>query len=129
MARSHIAGVAHGRTTVPKCNIIQFKMLLVLDLVGDSMAALVETSCEHVHEHVAVPIARREQSWCFYYAPFSRVRRSRYHCTVCGAPLSTMGSGKVENDCFRRGSRNRGSAAHGTHDVPGEKRILGLPVN
>lgn len=92
----------------PKMNIVQFKMQLVVDLVGRSITDLFDASCEHAHEHVAVPIEGDGRSRCAYCALMSRVRRTRYQCTVCGVPLCTMGSGKVESDCF--------SLAHETED-------------
>jgi hypothetical protein len=91
-----------------KWNIVEFKMQLVLDLVGKSRTDLFATSSEHSHEHVAIPIEGGSRPRCAYCALFSRVSRSRYQCAVCSVPLCAMGSGKVENDCF--------SQAHETED-------------
>jgi hypothetical protein len=89
-------------------NIVQFKIQVVEDLVGSSISDLFDTSCEHVHEHVAVPIEGGVRSRCAYCALMSRMCRTRFQCIVCGVPLCAMGSGKVENDCF--------SQAHKTED-------------
>jgi len=95
-------------SVTPNMNIVQFKMQLVVDLVGSFISDLLDTSCEHVHEHVAVPIEADGRSRCAYCALMSRVCRTRYQCKVCGVPFCAMGSGKVENDCF--------SLAHETED-------------
>ena len=96
------------RDPVPKWNIVQFKMQLVVDLVGRSITDLFDTSCEHVQEHVAVQIEGGGRSRCAFCSLMSRVCRTRYQCSVCGVPLCAMGSGKVKNDCF--------SQAHETED-------------
>ncbi len=85
---------------MPKMNIVQFKMQLVVDLVGSFITDLFGTSCEHVHEHVAVPIEGDGCLCCTYCALMSGMCRTRYQCTICGVPLCAMGSGKVQNDCF-----------------------------
>jgi len=91
-----------------KLNISQFKMQLVVDLVGKPITDLSDGACEHPQEHVAIPIENNVRSRCTYCALMSRTRRTRYQCVVCGVPLCAMGSGKVENDCF--------SQAHETED-------------
>ncbi len=82
-------------SVVPKMKIVQLKMQLVMDLVGSSITDLFDTSCEHVHEHVAVPIKGGGRSCCAYCALMSKVCRTRYQCTICGVPLCAMRSGKV----------------------------------
>ena len=64
-------------SVTPNMNIVQFKMQLVVNLVGSSISDLFDTSCEHVHEHVAVPIEGGGRSRCAYCALMSRVRRTR----------------------------------------------------
>ncbi len=60
-------------SVVPTMNIVQFKMQLVADLVGSSITDPFDTSCEHVHEHVAVPIEGGGCSRCVYCALMSEV--------------------------------------------------------
>jgi hypothetical protein len=90
-------------------NIVQFKMQLVEDLVGRSMDDLFETGGSVGGEqHTPVHIEGGVRSRCAYCALMSTVRRTRYQCSCCGVPLCSIGSGKVEDDCF--------TAAHKTED-------------
>ena len=82
-------------SVAPNMNIVQFKMQLVVDLVGSSISDLFDTSWEHVHEHVAVLIEGGGCLHLAYCALMCRVCRTRYQCMVCGVPLCAMGSGKV----------------------------------
>ena len=55
---------AEGPTN--KMNIAQFKMQLVVDLVGKSITDLFDGACEHAQEHVAIPIEGGVRSRCTY---------------------------------------------------------------
>jgi hypothetical protein len=59
-------------------------------------------------QHTPVHIEGGVRSRCAYCALMSRFRRTRYQCACCGVPLCSIGSGKVEDDCF--------TAAHATED-------------
>jgi hypothetical protein len=78
-------------------NIVDFKMQLVESLVGRWMDN--QDVVEEV-EHVPVHIPGGMRSWCAYYALLSQTRRTRYKCICCGVPLCSIGSGKVDNNCF-----------------------------
>ena len=80
-------------------NIVQFKMKLVEDLVGQKMDTLLEMA-ETGEQHNPVKVEGGVRSRCAYCALMSRVRRTRYRCAGCGVPLCSIGSGKVEDDCF-----------------------------
>ena len=80
-------------------NIVQFKMQLVEDLVGRAIDDLFSSEEERL-EHIPTHIEGGVRSRCAYCALLSRVRRTRYKCVGCGVPLCSIGSGKVEDDCF-----------------------------
>ena len=82
-----------------KMNIVQFKMKLVEDLVGRNMEDLFEKA-EAGEQHTPVKVEGGVRSRCAYCALMSRVRRTRYQCVACGVALCSIGSGKVEDDCF-----------------------------
>jgi hypothetical protein len=84
-------------------NLTQFKLQLILDLVGKSDNALFSGSNEdEVLEHsiCVVPIpgdGRRVK--CAYCGLMTRGEcRTRYMCAACGVPLCSMDSGKVSYD-------------------------------
>jgi hypothetical protein len=78
-------------------NIVDFKMQQVESLVGKWMDN--QDVVEEV-EHVPVHIPGGIRSRCAYCALLSRTHRTRYKCIGCGVPLCSIGSGKVDNNCF-----------------------------
>lgn len=80
-------------------NIVQFKMELIVKLVGKTMDDLFrgdEMDADHTPIHIEGNIRHR----CAYCAIFTRIRRTRYKCKSCGIPLCSIGNGRVEDDCF-----------------------------
>jgi hypothetical protein len=88
-------------------NIVQFKLKLVEDLVGKTVDDLFGND-EEREDHTPVHIQGEVRSRCAFCALLSRVRRTRYKCLGCGVPLCSIGSGKVDDDCF--------TIAHETED-------------
>jgi Transposase IS4 len=79
-------------------NIVDFKMQLVEGLVGRLIYS--QSGQEEVVEHVPIKMQGEVRSRCAYCALLSRTRRTRYKCSGCGVPLCSIGSGKVDDDCF-----------------------------
>jgi hypothetical protein len=81
-------------------NIVDFKMHLIEGLVGKSMDDLLLEGEEMdvIHEPVKMDDGVRMR--CAFCALWSRMRRTRYQCRSCGVPLCSIGSGKVQDDCF-----------------------------
>jgi DNA polymerase III epsilon subunit-like protein len=94
--------------TYTPMNIVTFKMKLVDDLVGKTVKSLCEGGECADDLHTPVQIADDVRSLCVYCAVISRpkVRRTRYQCAKCGIPLCSIGSGKVEDDCFTMAHKN-----------------------
>jgi hypothetical protein len=88
---------ATDAATYSPMNIVDFKMHLVESLVARWMDN--QPVVEEV-EHVPVHIQGGIRSRCAYCALLSRTRRTRYKCIGCGVPLCSIGSGKVDDDCF-----------------------------
>jgi hypothetical protein len=84
--------------TYSPMNIVDFKMQLVEGLVGRLIDN--ESGQDEVVEDVPVHIQGGICSRCAYCALLSRTRRTRYKCIGCGVPLCSIGSGKVDDDCF-----------------------------
>ena len=84
--------------TYTPMNIVDFKMQLVEGLVGRLIDS--QSGQEEVVEHVPVKMQGEVRSRCAYCALLSRTRRTRYKCLGCGVPLCSIGSGKVDDDCF-----------------------------
>ena len=80
-------------------NIVNFKMQLVECLAGRSLDELFADE-EVVVEHIPVHLDGGLRSRCAYCSLTSVIRRTRYKCKGCGVPLCSIGSGRVENDCF-----------------------------
>jgi Transposase IS4 len=97
-------------TEFQKVNIAKFKLLLVEDLIGGSIEALLDSSLvSQQDEHVCIPIeGKHGRHRCAYCSLMSRNCRTRFQCKACGVPLCSVGNGRVENDCF--------SEAHETED-------------
>jgi hypothetical protein len=90
-------------------NLSQFKMQLIEDLVGKSANDLFSGSnADDVLEHICVPIPDGRRVKCAYCGIMTRECRTRYMCAACVVPLCSMGSGKVNYDCF--------TEAHKTQD-------------
>jgi ribosomal protein L34E len=89
-------------------NIVQFKMKLVDNLVGKNIDSLFDSGGCADDQHVPVHITDEVTSLCVWCALMSRSRQTRYQCAKCGIPLSSIGNGRVEEDCF--------TAAHETGD-------------
>jgi hypothetical protein len=90
-------------------NLSQFKMQLIEDLVGKSANDLFSGSnADDVLEHICVPIPDGRRVKCAYCGIMTRECRTRYLCAACVVPLCSMGSGKVNYDCF--------TEAHKTQD-------------
>jgi hypothetical protein len=90
--------------TYAPMNIVDFKMQLVEGLVGrwiDSQPGQ-EKAVEHVHLHIQGCI----RSQCAYCTLLSRTQQTRYKCIGCGVPLCSIGSGKVEDDCFAQAHKS-----------------------
>jgi hypothetical protein len=79
-------------------NIVDFKMQLVEGLVGRLIGS--QSGQEEVVEHVPVKMQGDVCSWCTYCALLLRTQRTRYKCLGCGVPLCSIGSGKVNDNCF-----------------------------
>jgi hypothetical protein len=79
-------------------NIVDFKMQLVEGLVGRLIYS--QSGQEEVVDHVPVKMQGEVRSRCAYCALLLRTRRTRYKCLGCGVPLCSIGSGKVDNNCF-----------------------------
>jgi hypothetical protein len=79
-------------------NIVDFKMQLGEGLVGRLIDS--QSGQEEVVEHVPTKMQGEVRSQCAYCALLSRTQRTRYKCLGCGVPLCSIGSGKVEDDCF-----------------------------
>jgi hypothetical protein len=79
-------------------NIVDFKMQLVEGLVGRLIDS--QSWQDEVVEHIPIKMAGEVRSRCAYCALLSRTRRTRYKCLGCGVPLCSIGSGKVDDDCF-----------------------------
>jgi hypothetical protein len=88
-----------GGTFTP-VNVVEYKMQLIEGLVGKSLDDLLREGEEvdEIHEPVKMDDGVRMQ--CAFCALWSRNRRTRYQCRTCGVPLCSIGSGKVEDDCF-----------------------------
>jgi hypothetical protein len=97
--------------TYTPMNIVSFKMKLVDDLVGNTVRNLNKSGECADDLHTAVQIADDVRSLCVYCAVVSKpkISRTRYQCSKCGIPLCSIGSGKVEDDCF--------TMAHKTEDT------------
>ena len=81
-------------------NIVQFKMKLVEDLVGNRIDRVFETQRGGCDQHTPVHLANEVRSLCVFCALMSRQRRTRYQCAKCGVPLCSIGNGRVQEDCF-----------------------------
>ena len=68
--------------------------------LAPTMAAEVEV------EHTPIHIGGGVRSRCAYCSLKSRTRRTRYKCSGCGVPLCSIGSGKVDEDCFTQAHRS-----------------------
>jgi hypothetical protein len=79
-------------------NIVDFKMQLVEGLVGRLIYS--QSGQEEVVEHVPVKMQGEVRSRCAYCALLLQTQRTRYKCSGCGVPLCSIGSGKVDDDCF-----------------------------
>jgi Transposase IS4 len=97
--------------TYTPMNIVSFKMKLVDDLVGNTVRNQNKSGECADDLHTAVQIADDVRSLCVYCAVVSKpkISRTRYQCSKCGIPLCSIGSGKVEDDCF--------TMAHKTEDT------------
>jgi hypothetical protein len=87
-----------GRNYSPM-NIVQFKMELIVKLVGKNMDDLFpgnEIEADHTPIHIEGNIRHR----CAYCEIFTRTCRTRYKCKCCGIPLCSIGSVKVSDDRF-----------------------------
>jgi hypothetical protein len=81
-------------------NILQFKMKLVDNFVGQDIDSLFESGGCAEDQHVPAHITDKVRSLCVWCALMSRSRRTRYQCAKCGIPLCSIGNGRVEEDCF-----------------------------
>ena len=86
--------------TFTPMNVVEYKMQLIEGLVGKSLDDLSREGegGDEIHEPVKMDEGVRMR--CAYCALWSRNRRTRYQCRTCGVPLCSIGSGKVEDDCF-----------------------------
>jgi len=91
-------------TTYSPMNIVDFKMQLVEGLVGIWMD---NQPVEEEVEHVPVHVQEGVRSWCAYCVLLLRTRRTRYKCIGCGVPLCSIGSGKVDDDCFAQAHESK----------------------
>ena len=80
-----------------KMNIVEFKMNLIESFCGSKLdGGRVERSPEQRH----VPERSNSRNRCAYCALFSMNQQTRFRCSVCDVPLCTVGSGRVNQDCF-----------------------------
>jgi hypothetical protein len=79
------------------CNIVEYKMKLVMCLVGQKINE-VPRNVPIVHELVHA----NRRHLCAYCALFSKKQRTRFKCNAqgCNLPLCSVGTGRVEADCF-----------------------------
>jgi hypothetical protein len=79
-------------------NIVDFKLQLVEGLMGRLIDS--QSGQDEVVEHIPIKMQGEVRSRCAYCALLSRTRRTRYKCLGCGVPLCSIGSGKVNYNCF-----------------------------
>jgi hypothetical protein len=80
-------------------NVVQFKMELIVKLVGKTMDDLFRGDNMDA-DHTPIRIEGNIRHRCAYCAIFTRTRRTRYKCKSCGIPFCSIGNGRVEDDCF-----------------------------
>jgi hypothetical protein len=90
--------LTRANETYKPMNIVEFKQQLVEGLVGRLIDS--QSGEDEVVEHIPVKMQGEVRSRCAYCALLSRTRRTRYKCLGCGVPLCSIGSGKVDDDCF-----------------------------
>ena len=85
---------ASARTDV--FTIVNFKGYLVQAFLGNRLQSVPEAVVSHF------PTSSLGRNRCVHCAIFSRVRRTRFHCSApdCQLPLCSVGSGQGVQDCF-----------------------------
>ena len=76
--------------------IVDFKGYLVQAFLGNRLQSVPEAVVSHF------PTSSSGRNRCVHCAIFSRVRRTRFHCSApdCQLPLCLVGSGQGVQDCF-----------------------------
>jgi hypothetical protein len=94
-----------------RMNIVQFKMKLVEDLAGVNLNGMFQDTADAEQKHTPIHVKEGSRSMCSYCALRGIFRRTRYQCAACGLPLCSIGSGKVERDCFTLAHENEATRA------------------